>query len=101
MLQKIRTMPGKSKRTAREVPGAYKLRSKILPLKLEKALWKIGSKFGKSTLVPVRIANKCGVNFLSCCSMRACLLTMGGGGPPDASNQTTTFEFLAFLSVEP
>ena len=64
MLQKTRTMPSRWKMTVRLVPGGYRPMSKIWPLKFEKALWKIGSKFGKLIAEPRGTARICGVKRL-------------------------------------
>ena len=54
ILQKTRTIPACLKSSLLDVPGAYRPTSKGWPLKFEKALWKIGSRFGKSTVLPDR-----------------------------------------------
>src|ERR1022692_2071161 len=65
MLQKTRTMPACLNVTLREVRGAYRPTSNGWPLKFEKALWKIRSRFGRSTVLPNEIASTCGWNSLS------------------------------------
>src|SRR5579862_2099249 len=71
MLQKTRTTPCLTNCTDFEVRGAYRPTSNIWPLKLENALWKIGSALGKSIHVPARTGRTCGVNILFFCSMTA------------------------------
>jgi len=46
--------------TDRLLPGGYSPISKICPLKFENALWKIGSRFGKSTVLPFGMASTWG-----------------------------------------
>src|ERR1035441_4083371 len=56
MLQKTRTMPACRNVTAFDVRGAYRPTSNGWPLKFEKALRKIKSRFGRSTVLPSEIA---------------------------------------------
>src|SRR6266849_10588719 len=90
-------MPALSKWTKRVPPASYRPRSKRLPSKREKTLWKKGSRFGKSTTEPTRTTKTCGSKLLffwtSCgrffvgC-VAAAETTSGSRG----LSQTTTYE---------
>src|SRR5256885_3948205 len=90
MLQKTRTMPGNLNVTALDVFGGYNATSKGCPLKLEKALWKMGSRFGMSTVLPTEIASTCGTNCLSRWSITTRFGGIGGTGWSVGSGHVTT-----------
>src|SRR3954447_23985219 len=76
ILQKTRTMPVCLKITLFDVRGRYSPTSKGWPLKFEKALWKMRSRLGNSTVPPMAMATTCGTNSLSFCFISTFL---GGG----------------------
>src|SRR5882757_9774343 len=63
-------MPALSKWAKRVPPASYKPRSKRLPSKREKTLWKNGSRLGNSTAVPARRMTTRGWKLLFFCTRR-------------------------------
>src|ERR1035438_10802442 len=90
MLQNTRTMPACRKVTLFEVCGGYRPMSNGWPLKFENALWKIRSRFGSSTVLPREIANTCGWNSLSFCSISTRLGGTAGTGRSTRSEEHTS-----------
>ncbi len=89
MLQNTRTIPGRRNATCLLVPGGYRPTSNCWPAAFENALWKIGSKLGKSTTVPTGIARTWGRNSFFCCTIVAFPGRIAGTTVPSSGSSHT------------
>src|ERR1700733_2877267 len=84
----------------RDVPASYRPRSKRLPSKSEKTLWKKGSRLGNSTCEPASTTRICGSKLLFFCTRRGTCVGLAGfssaadhdgvGSPPVGSGVSHT-----------